>query len=187
MIYSSDTWRAKKPEDYWAINRHRPEKLSLLTLNAQTEFSLIIKWYISSQFSRFRFSRFSLSAYERCVSDWASNSPPRISQQAALATHVHLEGVAGDHEALQQQHTRSVADQTVPLHLTQTQTSVSGATLCWLPVGTTDTFRQVIQSSNAPATYSIYTSNLITYLVRTALGPRALACILSRTMCFSFW
>lgn len=61
------------------------------------------------------------------------NLPPWVSQQAALPAHVHLEGVTGDHEALQQQHARSVADQTVALHLAQTQPSVSGATLCRLP------------------------------------------------------
>lgn len=59
--------------------------------------------------------------------------PPGVSQQAALPAHVHFKGVAWDHEALQQQHARSVADQTVTFHLSETQTSVSGATLCWLP------------------------------------------------------
>lgn len=36
------------------------------------------------------------------VSKEVFNLPPRVSQQAALSAHVHLEGVAGDHEALQQ-------------------------------------------------------------------------------------
>lgn len=69
------------------------------------------------------------------------NLPPRVSQQATLSAHVHLKGVTGDHEALQQQHTRSVANQTVTFHLAQTQTSISGAALRWLPdSGTVDTF-----------------------------------------------
>lgn len=59
--------------------------------------------------------------------------PARVSQEAALSAHVHFKGVAGDHEALQQQHARPVANQTVPLHLAQTQASVSGAALCGLP------------------------------------------------------
>ena len=68
----------------------------------------------------------------RCVTQ-VFNSPPRVSQQATLPAHVHLEGVTGDHEALQQQHARRVADQTVTFHLAETQTSVSGAALCRLP------------------------------------------------------
>lgn len=70
------------------------------------------------------------------------NLPPGVSQQAALSAHVHLKGITGDHEALQQQHARSVADQTVSLHLAQTQTSVSGAALRRLPDGGTDAFRK---------------------------------------------
>lgn len=63
------------------------------------------------------------------------NLPPRVSQQAALSTHVHFKGIAGDHEALQQQHAGSVADQAVALHLSQTQASISRATFCRLPDG----------------------------------------------------
>lgn len=63
------------------------------------------------------------------------NLPARVSQEAALSTHVHFKRVAGDHESLQQQHARSVANQTVALHLAQTQASVSGAALGGLPGG----------------------------------------------------
>lgn len=63
--------------------------------------------------------------------------PAGVSQQATLSTHVHFEGVAGDHQALQQQHAGSVADQAVALHLSQAQASVSRAAFCWLPDGDT--------------------------------------------------
>lgn len=68
------------------------------------------------------------------------NSPPGVSQQATLATHVHLKRIAGDHEALQQQHAGSVADQAVAFHLPQTQASISRATFRRLPAGERNIF-----------------------------------------------
>lgn len=68
------------------------------------------------------------------------NLPPGVSQQATLSTHVHFKGIAGDHEALQQQHAGSVADQAVALHLSQTQASISRATFCRLPDGEMNIF-----------------------------------------------
>lgn len=64
--------------------------------------------------------------------DQKGHSPPRVSQQATLAAHIHLEGITGDHEALQRQHACPVANQTVALNLPQTQASVSRAPLCGL-------------------------------------------------------
>lgn len=68
------------------------------------------------------------------------NSPPGVPQQATLSTHVHFKRIAGDHEALQQQHAGSVADQAVAFHLAQTQASISRATFCRLPDGEMNIF-----------------------------------------------
>lgn len=63
------------------------------------------------------------------------DSPARVSQEPTQPTDVHLKGIAGDHQPLQQHHAGSVTDQTVPLHLTQAQASVTRSPLGRLPVG----------------------------------------------------
>lgn len=67
------------------------------------------------------------------------NLPARVAQQATLSTHIHFKRITWNHEALQQQHAGTIADQAVTFHLSQTETSIPGATFCRLPEGQTET------------------------------------------------
>lgn len=60
--------------------------------------------------------------------------PAWISQQTTLSTHIHLKSVTGDHQSLEQKHAGTIANQTVSLHLPQTETTISGTSLSRLPV-----------------------------------------------------
>lgn len=121
-----------------------------------------------------------------------------------MVTHVHLKGITGDHQSLKQQHAGSIANETVSFHLSQTETTIPGTTLCRLPalqhflIKTKFKFdfnynknkrqnnKQFITLMNKYYKSNFIEHVCISYLVSTALGPRALACILSSTMCFSF-
>ena len=50
----------------------------------------------------------------------AEVAPGRVGQQPAVATHLYLCLVAGDHQSLQEKETGTVANQTVAFHFTWT-------------------------------------------------------------------
>lgn len=52
-----------------------------------------------------------------------------MPQQPAPVTHVHVEGVRRDHEPLLQQHAGPVRNETVSLHLAQTEATLAGTSL----------------------------------------------------------
>ena len=52
-----------------------------------------------------------------------------VPQQTALRAHLRLELIAADHQPLEDEHRRAVADEAVALHLAEAQTSVPRATL----------------------------------------------------------
>ena len=56
-----------------------------------------------------------------------------LAEQTALAAHMHSVAVTHVEEALLQETTGAVTDHTVTLHLTETQTTIAGTTLGWLP------------------------------------------------------
>ncbi len=129
---------------------------------------------------------------------------PEISQQATFVTHVHLKSITGDHQSLKQQHAGSIANETVSFHLSQTETTIPGTTLCRLPASQKNykyTFFYLIlnynknkRQNNKPF-ITLMNKYYKSIFHRTHLHilpseycsrPRALACILSSTMCFSF-
>mmetsp|Transcript_6146 Transcript_6146/g.17625 ORF Transcript_6146/g.17625 Transcript_6146/m.17625 type:complete len:202 (-) Transcript_6146:960-1565(-) len=67
---------------------------------------------------------------------WAHGLSARlvpVPQQPAVLADMHLKGVGGDHQPLQQQHASTVPDEAVSLHLTKTQAALPGAPLRGLP------------------------------------------------------
>jgi hypothetical protein len=58
---------------------------------------------------------------------FAVRAPPVVAQQATFLARIHLELVRRDHEPFEQQLGGAVANETVTLHLTQSETTFSGA------------------------------------------------------------
>ncbi len=59
--------------------------------------------------------------------------PSRVAQQTALVAHVNIEGITGNHQTFQKQHTGSVSDQTITFHFTESQTTLASSALGRLP------------------------------------------------------
>ena len=60
-------------------------------------------------------------------------APAAVAEQAARVAHVHVEGVAADHEPLDEEHAGPVGDEAVALHLAQPQPSLPAPSLGGLP------------------------------------------------------
>ena len=60
-------------------------------------------------------------------------APSLVPEQAALVADVDVEGVGRDHEPFDEQHARAVRDQTIALHLAESEASFAGSALRRLP------------------------------------------------------
>ena len=103
-----------------------------------------------------------------------------VPEHLALGADVDIELVRADHQPLEQQHRGAVPDEAAAERCSTREQAFGGR------ANSRDGPHQSLSISPRRSPPSLLRPS-VGCRVSTTLGPRALACILSRTMCLSFW